>query len=87
MNSRPALSAYLERVDEYHANPKRLWTEMGRPEYLNRFQVEQLMVASRVLREPFATRYTDGMLELEIDLAPHTVAAITIEFGEDDHAP
>jgi xylan 1,4-beta-xylosidase len=32
---------YIERIDEDHANPRRLWQAMGEPVYLNALQVEQ----------------------------------------------
>ena len=36
------LAVFVERIDPEHANAKRLWQEMGEPEYLSPKQVEQL---------------------------------------------
>jgi hypothetical protein len=44
-------------------------------------QVEQLEAASRLVKEPLGWKYEDHIDQLEIDLPPHAVAAITLEFG------
>lgn len=74
-------STYLERIDETHANPQRMWREMGEPEYLSALEVEQLEAASRVMPEPHAWKYKDGTVHLDITLSPQSVAAITLEFA------
>lgn len=74
-------SAYVERIDEDHANPRRSWQEMGAPEYLSRIQVEQLEATSQVTREPIELRYQENTVELDVDLPPHGLASVTIEFG------
>jgi xylan 1,4-beta-xylosidase len=73
--------AYAERIDETHANPKRLWREMGEPEYLTAPEVERLQEASRVWKEPHPCEYVNESLYLDISLPPHAVAAITVEFA------
>lgn len=74
--------ATLERIDEEHANPVRLWRAMGAPEYLNSLSVEQLLAASSLVTEPFKWQYEaeSMMINLDVDLPPHAVAAITVEF-------
>jgi xylan 1,4-beta-xylosidase len=74
-------SAYLERIDETHANPQRTWREMGGPEYLSAPDVEQLDAASRVMPEPHAWKYEDRTVHLDVALPPHSVAAMTVEFA------
>ncbi len=73
-------AAYVERIDETHANPRGQWREMGAPDYLSALQVEQLQMASRVAREPHPWKYEDRVVQIEIELPPHAVAAITVEF-------
>jgi len=73
-------AAFVERIDETHANPRAQWREMGAPDYLSALQVEQLQTASRVAREPHAWTYEDRVVQIEIELPPHAVAAITLEF-------
>jgi xylan 1,4-beta-xylosidase len=79
-NAREPVSARIRRIDEEHANPKRLWQEMGQPEYLSHKEAERLEAASelRDKKQPF--RFTDGSVFLKIGLPAHAVAAITIEF-------
>jgi xylan 1,4-beta-xylosidase len=74
-------NVYIERIDEDHANPKRLWGEMGKPEYLSVRDVDRLNEASQMGREPQPWKYKGGAIHMEIDLPPHAVAAITVEFA------
>ena len=41
------LAAFIERIDEDHANPRKLWQAMGEPEYLSALQVCRLDVYKR----------------------------------------
>ena len=54
---------------------------MGEPEYLSRSQVEQLEEASRLMEEPLGFSYENGTVLFEVDLPPHAVAAVTLEFA------
>lgn len=83
-NAREPVAAYLLRIDAEHANPKRLWEEMGRPEYLAPKDVELLQEASRIVKEKQSISYKDRSIFIKTDLPPHAVAAITIEFAETD---
>ncbi|MDQ3650023.1 MAG: glycosyl hydrolase [Acidobacteriota bacterium] len=78
-------AAFIERIDETHANPRRVWREMNGPEYLSALDVEQLQSASRVAREPHAWKYEDHIVQFDIELPPHGVAAITVEFASERH--
>jgi xylan 1,4-beta-xylosidase len=80
-NAPPRYHAYAERIDESHANPKRLWREMGQPEYLSQQQVEHLQEASRMRKEPFHCEYQDHALHLHLTLPPHAVAAVTVKLA------
>lgn len=75
------LAAYIERIDEDHANPRRRWREMGEPEYPSRVQVEQLEAASRMVREPIDWSYVDRTIRLNVDIPPHAVVAITLDLA------
>jgi xylan 1,4-beta-xylosidase len=74
-------AAYIQRIDEDHANAKRLWDEMGQPEYLSLGDVSQLQEASQVNKEKQQYKYGNKAVSLTTNLPPHAVAAITIEFG------
>jgi xylan 1,4-beta-xylosidase len=73
-------AAYLERIDDDHANARAAWVRMGRPEYLSATQVDRLEEASRLVQEPQPYRYQEGQVRFEVDLPPHAVAAITMEW-------
>jgi xylan 1,4-beta-xylosidase len=74
----PPYEVSLERIDEDHANPRRLWQMMGAPEYLSRREVEWLQESSRLIREPLPwVRLGDG-IEFTVLLTPHAVAAVTV---------
>ncbi len=76
-------AAYVEHVDETHANAPRIWHDMGAPEYLSPLQVEQLNAASQTMREPHVWTYEKGSVHLELELPPHAVAAITLELTKE----
>lgn len=69
----------VERIDERHANATQVWRDLGEPEYPAPAQIEQLQAASRLVPEPMTFTYVDGRLRIELDLAPHAVAAVTIQ--------
>jgi xylan 1,4-beta-xylosidase len=73
-------SSYVQRIDEDHANPRRSWLEMGSPEYLSALDVERLQAASQLLKEPQSFSWREGNVNLHFNLAPHSLAAITLEF-------
>jgi xylan 1,4-beta-xylosidase len=74
-------TAWIERIDEDHANPRRLWRSMGEPEYLSALQVEQLAAAGAFGTEPQPWNYENGKALLAVSLPPQSVVAVTIEFA------
>jgi xylan 1,4-beta-xylosidase len=72
--------AWLERIDRDHANPKRQWQEMGEPEYLDTKMVEALHDSSRTTSQRWPWTLEQGTLAFEVDLTPHAVAALAVEF-------
>ncbi len=79
-NTREPVRASIQRIDDDHANPKRLWMEMGQPEHLTSKQMERLEEASQLTTEKQKFSYRDGSIVLKTSLPAHAVAAITIEF-------
>jgi xylan 1,4-beta-xylosidase len=71
---------YAERIDERHANPRKLWESMGRPTYLSAAQVEKLKAASQLVKEEQRWQYENGNLGCTIIVPPHGIAALTFEF-------
>ena len=80
-NAPQKCSAYVERIDETHANARAMWRELGEPEYLSAPEVARLQEASRMWKEPHPCEYVNESLYLNITLPPHAVAAITVEFA------
>ena len=76
-------NVYIERIDENHANAKRLWLEMGKPEFPSMREVEQMDTASQIVREPQSWKYENGTIHLDLAMPPHAVAAISLEFTPD----
>ena len=74
-------AAHIERVDYTHANAKRVWLDAGAPEYPRVKEVERWQDASRMRKEPQRCESLNDILHLDIAMPPHSVAAITIEFG------
>jgi xylan 1,4-beta-xylosidase len=77
----PPRSASLERIDDNHANAKAAWKAMGEPEYLNETQIRQLEEASRLVGEAQTWRYEGRTAHFDVELPPHAVAALTVDFA------
>jgi xylan 1,4-beta-xylosidase len=74
-------AAWIERIDEDHANAKNRWEASGAPEYLDAATLERLHEASRLTREVCPWTWREGRIDLELELPPHAVAAFTLEFA------
>ena len=79
-NAREPVSAHTRRVDEEYANAKRMWEEMGQPEYLSPKDVERLEEASQLVSKKQQVEFRDDSLLLKTTLPAHGVATITINF-------
>ena len=79
-NAPEPIGASIRRIDHEHANAKRVWVEMGQPEYLTPKNVEQLQEASELVSERQAFSFSDGKVELRTNLPAHSVASIKLEF-------
>jgi len=82
LNAAKPRAAWIERVDEHHANPRQAWREMRAPEYLSDEEIERLMAASEVVRKQQRFRYKDSSISFEINLPPHSVGAVEFEFAQ-----
>ncbi len=74
-------TAWLERIDEDHANPRALWHTMGEPEYLSALELEQLVQVSALRQEPQPWTRDGETLVFQLLLPAQSVTAITIEFS------
>jgi len=78
-------SAHVNRINEDHANPRRLWEQMGAPEYLTAAQLDKLQDESQLKRASVDFRYAEGRIDLEVTLPVNGVAAIEFEFSPNAH--
>ena len=79
-NAREPVAASIQRIDDEHANPKRVWQEMGQPEYLSSKEIERLQEASQLVTEKQPVKFDNGTITLKTNLPAHGIAAITIDF-------
>jgi xylan 1,4-beta-xylosidase len=70
--------ATVERIDEDHANPRRLWAEWGEPDQLSAAQVEALESAGRLVEEPVGWRFEDGTLEITLTVPANALAVVSV---------
>lgn len=68
----------VRRIDEEHGNPLRLWEEAGKPQYLNRGEVEELKRRSAVESEDWPFDWADGVLTLRAQLGVNDVYGFVI---------
>jgi xylan 1,4-beta-xylosidase len=78
-NSARPRSASIRRIDERHANARRAWLELGKPEYVSASAVERLDAASHLREERCAWEYADRTAYFEVDLPPDGVASIVVK--------
>ena len=68
----------VRRIDEEHGNPLKLWEEIGRPDSLNRAEVEALKNQSAVIAENWPFTWEDGVLTLRAELGVNDVYGFVI---------
>ena len=71
-------NAWIERIDDTHANPKKAWIEMGSPTYPTKDQIQELMAKSELVKEKadLTADGNDALVNFEIQ--PHSVVRITL---------
>ncbi|MEP6861418.1 MAG: glycosyl hydrolase [Deltaproteobacteria bacterium] len=72
-------TAFVERIDANHANPRRTWEAMGRPQHLLPRDVAALEAMSVLVAEPLRPRVAASGLELELAMPPQSVALVMVE--------
>ena len=71
----------VQRIDDTHCNPKRLWQELGSPDNLTSAQVEEIKEKSRLREEPLPFTASDGNTEIPVSLSTNDVLLITVKAG------
>jgi len=78
--AKSASQASIQRIDLDHANPKRRWEQMGKPEYLSAAMVDELKNVSRLCKEPASCNFGNDVLTIEVSMPPQSVAAIQLTY-------
>jgi xylan 1,4-beta-xylosidase len=71
-----ASDAAIQRIDLEHANAKRRWEQMGKPDYLSGAMVQELNQVSLLRKEPLPVTVKDGTLIIDVAMPPQSVAAV-----------
>ena len=72
-----AANVTVQRIDDTHCNPKRLWQEMGAPDNLTKKQVEEIKEKSRLQEEPLLFSASDGKTDFTVSLHTNDVLLVT----------
>ena len=73
-----ASAVTVQRIDDEHCNPKRLWREMGAPDNLTRAQAREIAERTRLTEEEYPFKAEDGKTEFSISLSTNDVYLITV---------
>ena len=68
----------LERIDAEHGNPLGVWEAQGKPQDLNRAEVQSILNASRLQTESVSFDYADGMAAFSAELGVNDVHLYTL---------
>ena len=80
-NLEKVLSSYIERIDDSHANATKAWADMGKPDSLSPAQVNELELASMLIKEPIAITYEQDSISIDMIIEPQATACITLEMA------
>ena len=69
---------FLQRIDEEHCNPRKVWEEMGSPNDLNRAEAEYILKASEMIDEEVEFDLENGVLTVQAALGINDIYFIRI---------
>jgi xylan 1,4-beta-xylosidase len=75
-SAKSGTTASIQRIDLDHANAKRRWEQLGKPEYLNAATVDELKDLSQLQNAPIPVGNKSGKMIIEVSMPPQSVAAI-----------
>jgi xylan 1,4-beta-xylosidase len=76
----PVAEASIQRIDLEHANAKRRWEQMGKPEYLSAEIVADLHSVSELRKDPQMLKFDGGTCSFEVKMPPQSVASIELRY-------
>ena len=68
----------MERIDEEHCNPLKIWESWGCPEELEIGQRQDMINATKMQREPMEYQFEHGYLAVQAELGVNDIYLITI---------
>jgi xylan 1,4-beta-xylosidase len=74
-------AAYIERVDEDHANARRAWMEMGQPDVLLPRQAAALEIASATIKMPVPFDVNGEVTSFDLSMPAQGTALLTVELA------
>ncbi len=77
-----AESISVQRIDDTHCNPKRLWQELGEPDNLTKMQVSEIKEQSKLREEPFPFHSERGKTTIFLSLRTNDVLLLTVRGKE-----
>jgi xylan 1,4-beta-xylosidase len=83
-NTGKPLASAIQRIDDGHANARKLWREMGEPTYPTSAELKRLGEVSNLVTEPQSWTAKAGAISINVELPAHAVAAVTMEFAPAD---
>ena len=75
-----AAEATVQWIDLEHANAKRRWEQLGKPDYLSGSMIAELDASSRLHKESHPVIRQRGTLRLDVSMPPQSVAAVEFAY-------
>ena len=72
-----ASAVSVQRIDDDHCNPKRVWKELGAPDNLSRRQAHSIAEQTRLREEPYPFTVEEGRTRLSVTLGTNDVLLLT----------
>ncbi|MGN0467339.1 MAG: glycosyl hydrolase [Acutalibacteraceae bacterium] len=78
-NSAHFQKAQAKRINSSHANPVRLWEEMGKPAVLSRKQIENIKNSSLMLTEEITLQFKENGCHIDLTMEENEVLLIRLQ--------
>lgn len=72
-------SLTMQRIDETHCNPLKLWENNGRKKYINPNEIEDIIDNTKLTTESVEYSYDEGAIHFDLNLGINDVYFITIQ--------
>ena len=74
----PPRNVTIQRIDEHHCNPLKVWEQIGSPADLTPEQARNLEASSALRMEPLRWQYKDGAVTADEVIGSNDIAFIRI---------